>query len=71
MVGPWANLWGGTELEGWPIAIDGVGQLAGATLLTLGFTNSRPVLGPPTARAESRSLHFALGPRQLSMGGAF
>lgn len=70
--GPWITLWGGTEVPGWALAADGVAQLAGASLFVLGFTNSRLVLGPASARGSaSTSAKLRVVPGRMLLEGSF
>jgi hypothetical protein len=75
VVGPWANLWGGSDVAGWALAADGITQLAGGSLFVVGFSNPRTVLGPATAE-ERKTLAPAVLPqgelpRTLTLRGHF
>ncbi len=47
--GPWLSLWSGTNVAGWALAADGIAQLGGGALVTMGFANPETTLGPAQA----------------------
>lgn len=75
VAGPWVSLWGGSTLSGWALAADGIAQLGGGTLLTMGFASPRTTLGPAQAGVqESAPPVWVLArerPRTLWLQGVF
>ncbi len=72
--GPWISLWAGSDVAGWALAADGIAQLGGGALITMGFANPETTLGPAQA-SERRVLPTRTPgreePRLISVRGVF
>ena len=73
--GPWLSLWSGTSVAGWALAADGIAQLGGGALVTMGFANPQTTLGPAQAglqHGDNQSWAASAGrPEMFTLRGVF